>query len=48
MVVFLDYLTKSAKAFAVRDQEDETIARLLTEHVISRDGVPGVAIGQRH
>ena len=40
MVVFIDYLTKWAEAFVVGDQQAETIASLLTEHVISRHGVP--------
>ena len=47
VVVFLDYLTKWAEAFAVPDQQAETIARLLTEHVISRHGVPEELLSDR-
>ena len=47
MVVFLDYLTKWVEAFAVRDQQAETIARLLTEHIISRHGVPEELLSDR-
>ena len=47
VVVFLDYLTKWAEAFAVPDQQAETIACLLTEHVISRHGVPEELLSDR-
>ena len=39
-VVFMGYLTKWPKVFAVADHTALTIAKLLVEHVISRNGVP--------
>lgn len=38
VVVFLDYLTKCAEAFAVPDQTAETIARLLVNEIFCRHG----------
>ena len=40
VVVFMDYLTKWAEAFAVPDQSAETIARLLVEEIFCRHGAP--------
>lgn len=40
VVIFLDYLTKWVKAFAVKDQQAETVARLLVEEVVCRYGAP--------
>ena len=41
------FLTKWAEVFAVPDQQAETIAHLLTEHVISRHGVPEELLSDR-
>ena len=47
VVVFLDCVTKWAEAFAVPDQQAETIAHLLTEHVISRHSAPEELLSDR-
>lgn len=47
VVVFLDYLTKWAEAFAVSDQTAETIARLLIENIVCRHGVPEELLSDR-
>ena len=39
-VVFVDYLTKWPEVFPAADQTTATIARLLTEEIILRHGVP--------
>ena len=46
-VVFVDYLTKWPKVFAVPDHRAETIARVLVEHVICRHGVPNELLSDR-
>ena len=46
-VVFMDYFTKWPEVFAVPNQQAETIARLLVEHVISRHGVPEHLLSDR-
>ncbi len=41
VVCFVDYLTKWVEAFAMLDQQAETIARLFVDHVVCRrHGVP--------
>ena len=40
VVVFMDYFTKWVEAFAVADQQAQTIARLLVENIVCRHGVP--------
>ena len=39
-VVFMDYFTKLVKAYAVPNQQTQTIARLLVENIVCRHGVP--------
>ena len=39
VVVFMDYFTKWVEAFAVSDQQAQTIARLLVENIVCRRGV---------
>lgn len=46
-VVFVDYLTKWPEVFAVRDQTAPTIAKLLTEKIIPRHGVPTELLSDR-
>ena len=46
-VVFMDYLTKWPKVFAVPDQSAATIARLLVEEIVSRHGVPSEVLSDR-
>ena len=46
-VVFIDYLMKWPEVFAVPDQRAATIARLLTEEIISRHGVPAEILSDR-
>ena len=36
IVVFMDYFTKWAEAFAVPDQQASTIATLLVDHIVCR------------
>ena len=43
----MDYFTKWPEVFAVPDQQAETIAKLLVEHVISRHGVPEQLLSDR-
>ena len=40
MVVFLDYFTKWAEAFAVPDQKAGTVVRLLVKQVVCRHSIP--------
>ena len=40
VIVFAEYFTKWADAYAVEDQTSETIARLLVDNVVCRHGVP--------
>ena len=47
IVVFVDYLTKWAEAYAVPDQTSETIARLLVDNVVCRHGVPEELLSDR-
>ncbi len=47
VVVFLDYLTKWAEAFALPDQTSESIAQLLSDHVICRHDVPRELLSDR-
>ena len=47
IVVFLDYLTKWVEAYAVPDQQAETIARLLVENIVCRHGVPEELLSDR-
>ena len=47
VVVFMDYLTKWAEAFAVPDQSAETIARLLVEEIFCRHGAPQELLSDR-
>ena len=46
-VVFVDYLSKWPEVFAVADQTAHTVATLLVEHVISRQGVPAELLSDR-
>ena len=45
--VFMDYFTKWPEVLPVPDQQAETIARLLVEHVISRHGIPEHLLSDR-
>ena len=47
VVVFIDYLTKWPEAFAVPNQEAETIARLFIDHVVCRHGAPQELLSDR-
>ena len=47
IVVFMDYFTKWAEAFAVSDQQAPTIARLLVENIVCRHGVPEELLSDR-
>ena len=47
VVVFMDYLTKWAEAFAVPDQSAMTIARLLVEEIFCRHGAPQELLSDR-
>lgn len=47
IVVFMDYFTKWAKAFAVPDQQASTIARLLVDNIVCRHGVPEELLSNR-
>ena len=40
VVIFMDYFTKWPEAFAVSDQSAETIAKLFTEEIMCRHGIP--------
>ena len=40
IVIFMDYFTKWVEAFPTSDQQATTIAELLVEHIICRQGVP--------
>ena len=40
LIVFINYLTKWPEAFAVANQNSETIAKLLVEEIICRHGSP--------
>ena len=46
-VVFMDYFTKWVEAYAVPDQQTQTIARLLVENVVCRHGVPQELLSDR-
>ena len=45
VVAFMDYFTKWVEAFAVADQQAQTIARLLVENIVCRHGVPQELLG---
>ena len=47
VVVFVDYLTKWVKAFAVPDQTAETIAGLLVNKIFCRHGAPEHLLSDR-
>ena len=47
VVVFLDYFTKLAEAFAVPNQKAETVARLLVEQVVCQHGIPEELLSDR-
>ena len=47
IVVFMDYFTKWAEAFAVPDQQAPTIARLLVDNIVCRHGVPEELLSDR-
>ena len=47
VVVFMDYFTKWVEAFAVADQQAQTIARLLVENIVCRHGVPQELLSDR-
>ena len=46
-VVFMDYFTKWVEAYAVADQQTETIAKLLVENIVCRHGVPQKLLSDR-
>ena len=43
----MDYLTKWVEAFAMPDQQAETIARLFVDNVVCRHGVPAELLSDR-
>ena len=47
VVVVMDYFTKWVEAFAVADQQAQTIARLLVENIVCRHGVPQELLSDR-
>lgn len=47
VVVFLDYFTKWAEAFAVPDQRAETVAKLFVEQIVCRHGLPEELLSDR-
>ena len=47
VVVFMDYFTKWVEAYAVPDQQAQTIARLLVENIVCRHGVPQELLSDR-
>ena len=47
IVVFIDYFTKWAEAFAVPDQQAHTIARLLVASIVCQHGVPEELLSDR-
>ena len=47
VVVFLDYLTKWAEAFAIPNQSAPTIARILVEEIFCRHGAPEHLLSDR-
>ena len=47
VVVFMDYFTKWVEAYAVPDQQTQTIARLLVENIVCRHGVPQELLSDR-
>ena len=47
VVVFLDYFTKWAEAFAVPDQRAETVAKLFVEQIVCRHGLPDELLSDR-
>ena len=47
MVVFIDYFTKWVEAYAVPDQQTQTVARLLVENIVCRHGVPQELLSDR-
>ena len=46
-VVFVDYLTKWPKDFAVPDQSAATITRWLVEEIVSRHGIPSEVLSDQ-
>ena len=47
VVVFMDYFTKWVEAYAVPDQQAQTVARLLVENIVCRHGVPQELLSDR-
>jgi hypothetical protein len=47
VVIFIDRLTKWPEAFAVPNQDSETIARLLVQEIIPRHGCPRTLLSDR-
>ena len=47
MAVFVDYFTKWPEAFAIPDQKAETIAKLFTEQIVCRHGIPKELLSDR-
>ena len=47
VIVFAEYFTKWAEAYAVEDQTSETITRLLIDNVVCRHGVPVKLLSDR-
>ena len=47
VIVFMDYLTKWAEAFAIPDQRSETFARLFVDNIICRHGIPEELLSDR-
>ena len=47
VVVFMDYFTKWAEAFAVPDKKAETVAKLLVEQIVCRHGIPEELLSDR-
>lgn len=47
IIVFTDYFTKWAEAFAMQSQDAETIAKIFVEQIICRHGVPRRIISDR-
>ena len=43
----MDYFTKWVEAYAVPDQQTQTIARLLVENTVCRHGVPQELLSDR-
>ena len=47
VAVFMDYFTKWPEAFAIPDQKAETIAKLFTEQIVCRHGIPEELLSDR-